>query len=212
MINGNMTNNNINVDRSRFVLLFNSSLIRFVENALDKRNDDSIRYISELLVPDKSLGKVGGGNKPTHSTFKLPEDYFDLASAYATTSTESCSNIRLDLSEVKAEDVEEKYKDWSYTPSIKWREAFYVTSSGNLLVYRKDFDIEKVYLSYYRNPKPVDIKGYTHVDKSASTNIDPELSDKAVEKILRIMAKEVAANSGDSGQYQLDKDRLNSPV
>jgi len=209
LVNGNMTNNNISVDRPRFVLLFNSSQIRFVENILDKKNDDSPRYISELLIVDKKLGRVS--EQKTHSSFELPENYFDLSSAYAEASLDGCTDD-IKLFEAKPEDQEEKYNDWSHEPSFKYRESFYIPSEGNLLVYRKDFKIEKAYLTYYRKPKKVDIAGYIHLDKTPSTTIDPELSDKAVEKILRIMSKEVAANAGDSSQYQLDKDRLNSPT
>lgn len=208
-VNGNMTNNNMGVDKSRFILLFNSAQIRFVENILDKRNDDSIRYVSELLVADKKLGKVG--KYKTHFSFELPKNYFDLSSVSAEASVDGCvDNIK--LYEVKSEDLEEKFEDWSHKPSFKWRESFYLTSEGNLLIYRTDFDIEKAYLTYYKEPRKVDIKGYTHIDKTPSVSVDPELSDKAVEKILRIMSKEVAANAGDSGQYQVDKDRLNSPT
>lgn len=209
LVNGNMTGNNISVDKPRFVLLFNSSQIKFVENVLDKRNEDVIRYVSGLLVPDKKLGKVG--DNKTHSSFELPKDYFDLASAYAEASLDGCVD-KIDLYEAKSENLEEVLKDWSHRPSFKWREAPYLTASGNLLVYRDEFKVDKVYLTYYRNPKQVDIKGYTKIDKSASTSIDPELPDKAVEKILHMMAKELSANAGDGGQYQLDKDRLNTPT
>lgn len=208
LVNGNMTNNNISVDKPRFVLLFNSSQIKFVENMLDKRNDDSIRYISKLLIADKKLGKVG--DKKTHSSFKLPEDYFDLSSAYAEASVPGCID-RIDLYEAKSENLEEVLKDWSHRPSFKWREAPYLTSEDNLLVYRDDFTVDKVYLTYYRNPKEVDIVGYVREDKSPSISINPELPDKAVEQILDIMAKEFSANSGNGGQYQLDKDRVFSP-
>lgn len=209
LVNGNMTSNNISVDKPRFILLFNSAQIRFVENTLDKRNDDSIRYISELLIPDKKLGKVG--DQETHSSFELPGDYFDLSSAYAVGSIKGCQD-KLKLFEIKSEDLEEKYNDWSHEPSFKYRETFYITSENNLLIYKKGFDIDKAYLTYYREPRKVDIAGYTHIDKKPSMTIDPELSDKAVERILHIMAKEVAANAGDGGQYQIDKDRLHSPL
>lgn len=205
LVNGNATNNNISVDKPRFVLLFNSAQIKFVEHILDKRNDDSIRYVSELLVPDKSLGKVG--DSVTHSSFKLPDDYFDMSSAFAEASYKDCRD-KIKLYEAKSEDLEEKYNDWSHEPSFQYRESFYLTASGSLLIYKKGFDIEKAYLTYYRYPKKVDIEGYTHVDKTASTTIDPELSDRAVEIVLKVAAKELAANSGNPGQYQLEKDLL----
>lgn len=210
IVNGNLTSNNINVDKPRFILLFNSDQIRFVENVIDKKNDDSIRYIQEILVTDKKLGSVA--NSLTHTSFLLPLDYFDLERAYANASKGDCKGIKLKLFEAKSADQEELYNAWSDEPSIKWRETYYNVASGNLLVYRKGFDIDEAFLTYYRNPVPVDISGYIRSDKTTSTSIDPEFSDKAVEKILRIMAKNFAGNSGDTQQFQLNKDNLVSPV
>lgn len=209
MVNGNQTSNRVSVDKPRFVLLFNSAQIRYVENVLNKRNEDEVRYISKLLVSNKELGKVG--DQSSYSSFLLPDNYLNLASASAIASKDKCID-RLDLYEVKPENLEEVLKDWSHKPSFKWRSAPYHTSDGHLLIYTEDFKVEKAFLNYYRDPIKVDIQGYKKTDKTPSSSIDPELPDVAVEKILRIMAKEVAANTGDGGQYQLERDRLNSPV
>lgn len=50
------------------------------------------------------------------------------------------------------------------------------------------------------------------MDNTPSSDIDPELPDKAVEKILRIMAKELSINSSNAQQAQLDNARIVSPV
>jgi hypothetical protein len=208
-VESNMTDSNISTDRPRFILLYNAAQDRYLENVLDKRNDDGIRVISKLLVVDKPLGKVG--DKKTHSSFSLPKDYFDHAGAWAEATKGGCSD-RIKLFEIKSEDVEEGFPDANSEPSFEYRESFYHAASDEFIVYRKDFKVDKVFLTYYRLPRKVDIGGYIHMDNTPSSDIDPELPDRAVDKILRIMAKELSINSGNSQQAQLDSARIISPV
>jgi hypothetical protein len=205
----NMTDSSIGSDKPRFIMLFRAAELRYIENVLDKRNEDEIRTISKLLVVDKVLGKVG--DKETHSSFLLPKDYLEHAGAWAKASKDKCSD-RIKLFEIKSEDIEESFPDANSEPSFEYRESFYHSASDEFLVYRKDFKVDKVFLTYYRLPRKVDISGYIHLDNTPSTDVDPELPDKAVEKILRIMAKELSINSGNPQQSQLDNARIVSPV
>lgn len=79
-VNRNLTNNNVNVDRPRFIMLFNDISNRYVEWILEKRNEDAIRYISILLETNKKLKKEG--SRHNYDEFELPKDYFDLANLH----------------------------------------------------------------------------------------------------------------------------------
>lgn len=205
-VNRNLTNNNINVDKPRFVLLFNDIQNRYVEWVLEKRNEDAIRYVQALLVPNKKLVKLG--SKHIFDEFTLPDNYFDLANIHIHASNGSCKDIKLVPREVKSENVEEKYNDKYQKPNLGWRRTFYHTADNKVLVYKTDFDIQEAFLSYYRYPVQVDIQGYTRADQTASQNVDPELDDKAVGRILVAMAKEFSAINEDAQGYQLDNNRL----
>lgn len=209
-VNRNLTNNNLSVDKPRFILLYRDIEKRYVEWILEKRNEDQIRYISPLLVPHKELSKVG--SKTEYDEFKLPSDYFDLSNLHVMAGNGSCSDVRLKTWEIKNEDYEEVFFDENNTPSLKARETFYHTANKNVLVYKKDFSIQKALLSYYRYPVQVDIEGYVHSDGTQSQNIDPELDDKVVGRILVAMAKEYSAINKDPNQYRVDSDRLFSPI
>jgi hypothetical protein len=205
-VNRNLTNNNINVDRPRFVLLFNDIANRYLEWILEKRNEDAIRYVSPLLVLDSEIPKVS--SSPRHDDFELPKDYFDLANLTVFGSNKNCKLVQLKTWEIKIEDVEELYYDEFNSPSIDWQETFYTTANNKVAVYKKDFDISKAKLSYYRYPKKVDIEGYTNFDGTHSQNIDPEFDDKVVNRILIAMSKEFSAINDDATRYQVDNARL----
>lgn len=210
LVNRNLTNNNVNVDKARFVLLYNDISKRYVEWILEKRNEDVIRYIAPLLTLNKKLAKVG--ETISHDSYKLPTDFFDLSNVQVYASKGSCINQRLHTFEVKGEDIEELLADENNKPSFGFRETFYLLSGGSISVYKSDFDISKVTTSYYRYPREVDIEGYYKEDGKASKNIDPDLDDKVVGRILLAMSKEFSAINGDAQKYQLDKDRLFTEV
>lgn len=209
-VNRNLTNNNVNVDRPRFIILFNDISNRYVEWILEKRNEDVIRYISILLETNKKLQKEG--NKHNYDEFKLPKDYFDLANLHVHVSSGKCKRIEIKPTEVKVEDVEELYRDKYSEPSLEWRSTFYYTGGGKVRIFKKDFDIQQAFLSYYRYPKQVDIQGYIKEDGSQSQDVDPEFDDKVVGRILIAMAKEFSAINNDPNGYQMNSNKLFSSI
>lgn len=210
LVNRNATNNKVNVDKPRFVILYNDIQRRYVEWILEKRNEDVIRFVSRLLIQEFPL--TVSASKETHNLYSLPANYFDLANVHVYASTDCCGKQRFQTHEVKSEDVEELLADENNKPSFKAAETFYLTTSNNVAVYKDDFTIEDVLLSYYRYPVEIDISGYIRPDSNASTTINPEFDDKVVNRILIGMAKEFSAINSDTAAYQLDKDRLFTEV
>lgn len=206
LVNRNATNNNISVDKPRFIILFNSVLNKYVEWILEKRNEDAIRYIAPLLSLEVPLEL--SSKKEKFDEFTLPENYFDLANLHVYADKDECKKQRMTTFEAKIEDIEELLTDESNKPSFEYRETFFLTSNKKAIVYKDGFLINKVLLSYYRYPVQVDISGYIHLDGTPSEDINPELDDKAIDRVLVAMSKEFSAINGDTAKYQLDKDRL----
>ena len=208
IVNRNMTNNNVNVDKIRFIFLFNSASIKYLSWILEKKNEDAIRQVASFLVPDfelKASEKLYYFDK-----FSLPKDYFDLSNVSVFASSGSCINQKLITFEAKSENTEELLADENNKPSFEYRETFYFTASDKLVVYKDNFTIDSAYLSYYRYPNKVDIEGYFKEDGVASVSINPEFSDRAIEKILLIMAKDFTATNGDVNGFQINQARLGS--
>lgn len=209
-VNKNYTNDNIVVDRGRFVLLFNEVQNKFVEWVLEKRNEDDIRDIQLLLVPDKKL--TFKEKILNHQDFELPDNFFSFSNIQIFAKNKDCSNAKLFSYEVKSENKEELLRDINNKPSFKYRETFYTIGANTMNVYVDDFDITKVYLTYYRYPKQIDIEGYIKIDKSQSSSVDPEFDDKIVDRILSACAKEFNINDENLQKIQFDKDRIFSRI
>jgi hypothetical protein len=211
LVNRNATNNNVNVDIPRFILLFNKTSILLTSWVLEKRNEDVIRTISPLLILEAPLTK--DITTPTYTSFNLPLDYFELANVHAYGTKGTCKDQKLKTFEIKGENSEELLDDDSNKPSFEYREVPYLTGSNNVNIYTDGFEISKVNLSYYRYPKAVDMEGYIRLDGTTSNiDIDPEFDDKVVYKILLAMAKQFSATNGDSTSWQIRKDELFSAI
>jgi len=208
IVNRNMTNNNVNVDKIRFIFLFNSASIKYLSWVLEKKNEDAIRQVASFLIPDFEL-KVSE-KLYYFDKFSLPKDYFDLSNVSVFASSGSCINQKLITFEAKSENTEELLADENNKPSFEYRETFYFTASDKLVVYKDNFNIDSAYLSYYRYPNKVDIEGYFKEDGVSSVSIDPEFSDRAIEKILLIMAKDFTATNGDITGFQINQARISS--
>lgn len=206
----NYTNDNIEVDRGRFIPLFNEKQNNYVEWILEKRNEDEIREIQKLLVYDEKL--KFWKKELNHQDFKLPLNYFSFTNIQALVSTDSCKNQNIKLFEIKQEDREEILFDENNEPSFKYRETFYSLGEDSIKIYVKGFEVSKVFLTYYRYPVQVDIEGYINSEGNMSQNIDPEFDDKIVDRILTACAKDFNINSENLQRFQFDKDRLISKI
>ena len=213
IVNGNATSNNISVDKPRFVMLFNQTQINVAEYILNKRNEDIKRYITTLLVPDKKLKHIS--DSKIYSVYELPKDFLDHSSLYVTARSLECSSdSRLTAFEIKDENVEELFNDFNNKPSFEYRETFYHLSGNKTVqVFKDNFSISKVNLTYYRYPKKVDISGYINSNGVLTTsNIDPEFDDKMVFKILLVMSKNFSANNKDPQGLQIAINQIFSEV
>lgn len=210
LVNRNATNNKVNVDKPRFVLLFNDMQRRYVEWILEKRNSDTIRYLQKILINEFPL--VVQSTVTTFSKFTLPQNYFDFSNISVYASTECCGKRRLSTFEAKSENREELLVDVNNNPTFEFEETFYYFSEDSIVIYRDGFNIDSVLLTYYRYPLQVDIAGYINLNNAASTSINPEFDDKVVNRVLIAMAKEFSAINSDTDAYQLDKDRLFTEV
>lgn len=207
LVNRNATNNNVNVDKARFILLFRNVELRFYDFVLKNRQNDSIRQVSHLLVPRQKL--VRFSEEAKYDQYTLPENYFEFSNLHVTATDGKCTD-ELRTEEVKTENLEEILHDEFSKPDFEFRETIYHLSQDNQVsVYKNDFSIKKVEATYYRLPRQVSMEGYFQIDGTPSTqNIDPEWDEKTTNKILLYMAKEFSAMNGDQNSYQMAKDNL----
>ena len=206
----NLANGGIKLDSGRFVLLFNEAQDRLVKYYLNRKDDETIRSIQNLLVYWMSLDNAGRMDDPESTSFNLPDDYLWFSNIKGVFSYKGCEAADFVMWEAKNENIHELLGDDNNRPSYDYRETFYSIGNGKVVVYESGFRTEEVKMTYYRRPVRVDLSGYINAAGIQSTDIDPELPDPLVEEILDMVAKQFNLNENELYRYRMDKDNVAS--
>ena len=204
-INKNAQTDNIQCDRGRFVEIYNEEKNKYVEWTLEKRNEDDVRYIQALLIPHETITSSKVNNDSQE--FDLPELYFDLADVYAIASSDCCEKQKIDLYEIKAENISLELQDESSKPSFDYRESLYQIASDKVVVYKNDFTIDNINLSYYRYPVEIELQDVEDPESGFKAGIEFLLDDKAIDRIISMCAASFDLNN-DNQKFQADKQRV----
>lgn len=192
-VNKNDTNGNIKVPKSQFVLLFNEQKRKFLDDELfQNESSDVIEGLEEVLVVEQELEKISDSTLKTD--FKLPDDFYKRVSTYVLASSGDCKNQVLYAWAIKPKDINVYLQNENLKPSFDYRETVVVLNSGKVSVYKDGFTIDNLYLAYYREPKDLDIEGYTHIDGTPSQNVETGLSTSTMELIIDRTATEALRN------------------
>lgn len=206
-LNSLTNSDNVDISPGEFILVYNDQQNKWYESKFKGRSSKQvIDDIQTLIARDTSLTKVGTFND--FEEFDLPNDYLDYISNYCKASKGQCEDRRITAYQVMSPNKELFFNDQYNSPSFEHKETFITVSADKLQVYKTDFSVNSVFLTYYRYPKAVDIAGYTKLDNTASTNIDPELVDEYVNEIIDWCVAEVDRIFKDTGSFQLSADRL----
>lgn len=204
-INKNAQTDNIQCDRGRFVELYNENKNKWLEWTLEKRNEDDIRYAQVLLNTSKEI--TSSIKKENSQEFSLPEDYFDLVNVNARASSDCCEREKIDLYEVKAENIDLELQDEFNKPSFDFRESLYQIASDKVIVYIDDFTIDKILLSYYKYPTKIELKNPEDPESGFKSGINILLDDKVIDRIVSMCASDFALNN-DNPKYQAENQRV----
>ncbi len=201
-INKNDTNKNINVPRGEFVLLFNEQRLKWLDDIVkDKVSTDEIEDIAELYKPDTELTLAT--TNPLFSEFTLPTDYFRRTSVYCLASKGECTNNVMVAWDFKPKNKDFNIQNSNEDPSFEYQETKYSIKGATIVLYKKDFNIDKVFLSYYSQPIALDIAGYKRLDGSTSVDQATDLVDINVGEVLDRCAAVVLGRYQNVEGFQL---------
>lgn len=141
----------------------------------------------------------------------LPDDLFIPLHIYVTADKQECTNRIITVEDViPHSDVATYLISPHNNPSFKYQSTFAVISNNKLVVYAHNeqegnFKINKVYLSYLRYPKEVDVAGFIWFNNSASSNQDLELPLHLEDELLDIVTQQLAKNTDNPNQVQYNQ-------
>jgi len=201
-LNENFETSKIAVDRGRFVIVSMESQNKMMENILDRKKDDELRYIQKVLVKDAKIKK--DSSTTTADYFPLPDNYFDFSSAYTKAHKDSCTNQKINLYEIKDDNSIAIMQDEFNKPSFIAREAPFTFSSDKITVFKDDFTNDELYLSYYRYPTQIRLLDEEDPESVFDPSFEFEFDDKFVDRIISMAVSEMKINNEDPS-YQINK-------
>lgn len=200
------SDDNVNIDIGRFVLLYNKhALVWLAQSVRKTKYTQEIDEIQRLVVKDVPLPQVGATSESVK--FNFPADCFDFIAGYAQATRDNCKRV-INASQVKNENERLILFDSNWRPDFDF-EWLPVTIGGNSIqVFFKDFQIEGFIATYYRFPTAIDIAGYTKPDGVPSITVDPDIDDIYVNEIIDLVVADVSRIYQNNEKLPADLNRI----
>ena len=141
-------------------------------------------------------------------SLKTVSDYMMFVMCRTTASKQDCkATLTVDL--IRQNDLSNLYFDANFGPSYEWRSTLATIGEDNIILYTDgSFELDKVFLTYLRNPKQIDIEGYIKLDGKDSVNQDCELPYYAKQDIVSLACKFAAQSTDNQSQTAYAEDRF----
>jgi hypothetical protein len=199
---------NIDISPGEFVLIFNEQQVKWYKARYGKSSIYSTSEVQALTNIDQPLNPTNITDR--YNEYDLPSDYMDYIRSYCFCSKDNCKDRFVRTYQTHLTDIEFYLRDEHNKPSFEYQETPITVSKDKIQVYKTDFTIGSVFLTYYRYPLSIDILGYTRIDQTPSTTINPELPDEMVNEIIDLCVLEVQRSTENGDGFQLANNRLNT--
>jgi len=199
-----------NIECWQIVEAFNKAQVEWVRrqlhgNNMYKEGDEmSKRRIDDLQALLLEVNLTGSQDDKYFESTTIPENYMEFKRITAYATSECCPEPRsmtVYLSEEASVDL--ILRDPLKRPDYEWGETFCTWINNRVRVYKKDFDITTVSLTYYRQPVLIEIEGcqnpYDGI--TSAVDVESEFKDDIVEVLLDETASLIAGDTENFNQY-----------
>ena len=212
-LNKGASNDYDNIEKWQIIEAFNKGTVDWCRRQLHGTNisktgdEQSKRRIDDLQillteapidVAKKDLYYISDG---------LPANYFEWKRVSAEASNECCNNNqKLVIYLAEEANVDQLLRDNNKKPNYEWGETFCTLKDGNLRIYTNDeFAIEKARLSYYKQPRRIEIVGVVdpYTNLLSTVEVESEFKDDIVEVLIDEASKILAGDMESVGQIQI---------
>lgn len=141
----------------------------------------------------------------------LKPQYMFYIDAYALATKGHCKDIIITVNNdlTKHKNIHTLLNSSLYIPSFEYRETFSAISKNSVEIYSDgSFDFTKIFVSYLRYPKSIDIDGYVKLDGTESVKQDCELPDYLKDALVDLAIEELAMSTGNQEAVQYTQKRL----
>ncbi len=143
-------------------------------------------------------------NEQVSYSLNIPENYLQWKRVDAYAKSDCCPDRRMVIYLAEEGNLSELLRDDAKKPSFEWAETFATLKNNKVFIYtNQDFEISNASLTYYRQPRKIQIQGC--VDPYTSTqsllNIECEFKDDIIEIIIDEAVSILAGDIESGNQF-----------
>lgn len=202
-----------NIECWQIVEAFNKGMVNWCRRNLHGLNvkqtgdEQSKRRIDDLQILLKEQTIIlNKRNLFYESVLVLPNDYFEWKRISANANNDCCDEPRKMVIYLAEEaNVDELLRDKHKQPNYKWGETFCTLKGNKIRIYTNDeFSITNTILSYYRQPRRIEINGCVdpYTQQLSTADIECEFKDDIIELFIDEAAKILAGDIESFNQQQ----------
>ena len=179
--------------------LMGTNMTKTGDEASKRRIDDL-----QVLLSDQPLQMVKKDlyfQSPT-----LPADYFEWKRISSKSKKGCCDKRQMVIYLAEEANVDELLRDHNKKPSFEWGETFATVLGNKIKVYtNNDFELENTVLTYYRQPRRIQIPGISdpYTGLVSTVNVECEFKDDLVELFIDECVKILAGDLEDVTANQI---------
>jgi len=136
----------------------------------------------------------------------LPDNYFEWKRVSGLANNDCCKDPRrMVITLAEEANVDELLRDKLKQPSFPWGETFCTLKDNTLRIYtNNEFDIPEARLSYYRQPRRIEIAGCVdpYTSQASAADVECEFKDDIIELFIDEAAKILAGDIESFNQQQ----------
>jgi hypothetical protein len=143
-------------------------------------------------------------NEQVSYSLNVPENYLQWKRVDAYAKNDCCPDRRMVIYLAEEGNLSQLLRDDAKKPSFEWAETFATLKNNKVFIYtNQDFEISNASLTYYRQPRKIQIQGC--VDPYTSTqsvsNIECEFKDDIIELIIDEAVSILAGDIESGNQF-----------
>lgn len=203
-----------NIECWQIVEAFNKAQVEWVRRQLHGNNmfregdEMSKRRIDDLQILLEEVNLPGFSTNDYFESTGIPANYMEFKRISAFATSECCPEPRsMTVYLAEEANVDLLMRDPLKRPDYDWGETYCTWLGNDIRVYRRDFNITTVNLTYYRQPTLIEIAGCQNPYDGSSTTVDVEsdFKDDIMEVLLDETAAVIAGDIENFNQYQTNQ-------
>ena len=150
-------------------------------------NESTTRRVDDIQVLITPLPMQFGKKDGFYASNSFPKDYFQWKRISAKMKADCCEPRHAMIYLAEEANVDELLRDVNKNPNFQWAETF-CTIGGNVIkIYTANkFDLEDVVLTYYRQPRRIQILGTVnpYTTEPSLEEVECEFKDDVIELLI----------------------------